>query len=95
MEELQAQLDLRAAAEIDLPVVIHNLEEQLRERDEEIAVLRENHERRLHAEDALTRAVAALEEELATVESTRLWRAGKRYWSLKREIKQALRRERS
>jgi hypothetical protein len=95
VEALQAQLDLRAAAEVDLPEVIHNLEEQLLERDEEIAVLRENIGRRLHAEDSLKRAVDALEQELATVETTRLWRAGKSYWSLKRKIRQVLGREHS
>jgi len=67
----------------------HDLEEQLMNRDEEIATLREH---RLHAEDSLRRAVDALEEKLNAVEPTLLWRLGLRYWSLKQLIRETLRR---
>ncbi len=88
-EALQTQLDARAAGDVDLTHVIHELEEQLLERDEEIATLREH---RLHAEDSLRRAVEALEEKLNAVEPTLLWRLGLRYWSLKQLIRESLRR---
>ena len=88
-EALQTQLDARAAADVDLSQVIHELEKQLLERDEEIATLREH---RLHAEDSLRRAVEALEEKLNVVEPTLLWRLGLRYWSLKQLIRQSLQR---
>jgi predicted RNase H-like nuclease (RuvC/YqgF family) len=89
LEALQAQLDVRTSSDLDLGQVIFNLEKQLLERDEEIATLREQ----LDAEDHLRRAIDALEEELAEVESTRLWRLGKQYWALKRSVRLALRRE--
>lgn len=90
LEALQAQLDVRTSSDLDLGQVIFSLEKQLLERDEEIASLREQ---RLNAEDHLRRAIDALEEELAEVESTRLWRLGKQYWALKRSVRLALRRE--
>ena len=70
--------------------MLHDLQEQLLERDDEIASLRADLERRLDAEDCLQRAVDALEKKLAAVEPTRLWRLGQRYWSVKRSIKGAL-----
>jgi hypothetical protein len=94
-EALQGQLDVEAASEAELRRVLQSLEQQLVERDEEIATLRENHDRRLHAEDALRRAVAELEEKLAVVEPTRLWRLGTKYWSLKRVVRRTLARGRS
>jgi hypothetical protein len=88
-EALQTQLDARAAGDVDLTQIIHDLEEQLMNRDEEIAALRAH---RLHAEDSLRRAIDALEKKLSAVEPTLLWRLGQRYWSLKQLIRQSLRR---
>src|SRR5437588_3169216 len=90
LEAVQLQLDVRARSEEELRQVTHGLEEQLLERDDEIASLRGDLVRRLDAEDCLQRAVDGLEEKLAAVESTRLWRLGQRYWSLKRSIRGAL-----
>jgi hypothetical protein len=90
LEAIQVQLDVRARSEDELRQVTQGLEEQLFERDDEIASLREDLVRRLDAEDCLQRAVDALEERLAVVEPTRLWRLGQRYWSLKRSIKGVL-----
>jgi hypothetical protein len=99
-ETLQVQLGVRAASERELTKVIEDQEEQLLQRDAEIAALREDLGRRLHAEDALRRAVDglrravdALEAELASVKPTLLWRVGMRYWALKRAIRQSLGRE--
>ena len=94
IEAVQAQLDVRAMSDAELRDVLHDLQEQLLERDDEIATLRADLERRLDAEDCLQRAVDALEEKLAAVEPTRLWRLGQRYWSLKRSIRGALGRGR-
>lgn len=93
LEALQAQLDVRTASDLDLGQVIHGLEKQLLERDEEIATLRANHERRDHTEIYLQRAIDALEEHLAEMKSTRLWHVGQQYWSLKRSVRRTLRRE--
>jgi hypothetical protein len=90
VEAIQVQLDVRTMSENELRQVIHDLHEQLVERDDEIASLRADLMRRLDAEDCLRRAVAALEDKLASVETTRLWRLGKRYWSLKRSIGSAV-----
>jgi chromosome segregation ATPase len=90
VEAIQVQLDVRTMSENELRQVIHDLHEQLVERDDEIASLRADLMRRLDAEDCLRRAVDALEDKLASVETTRLWRLGKRYWSLKRSIRSAV-----
>lgn len=90
VEAIQLQLDVRTMSENELRQVIHDLHEQLVERDDEIASLRADLMRRLDAEDCLRRAVDALEDKLASVETTRLWRLGKRYWSLKRSIGSAV-----
>ena len=95
LDALHIQLDVRAASDVELRQVIQGLEEQLLERDEEIAALRAETEWRMQTEDSLGRAVDALEEKVAAVEPTRLWRLGQRYWSLKRSIRQALKRGRS
>jgi hypothetical protein len=95
LDALHIQLDVRAASDVELRQVIQGLEEQLLERDEEIAALRAETEWRMQTEDSLGRAVDALEEKVAAVEPTRLWRLGQRYWSLKQSIRQALKRGRS
>ena len=95
LDALHIQLDVRAASDFELRQVIQGLEEQLLERDEEIAALRAEIEWRMQTENSLGRAVDALEEKVAAVEPTRLWRLGQRYWSLKQSIRQALRRGRS
>ena len=92
VEALKGQLDVQAMMDAELRDVIHGVEEQLLERDAEIASLRADLMRRLDAEDCLQRAVDALEDKVAAVETTRLWRLGQRYWSLKRSIGRALRR---
>jgi hypothetical protein len=104
-EALQTQLDVREASDVELREVIHGLEEQLLERDEEIAALRREIEWRIQTEDSLRRgeeslrgAVKALEEKvavIAAIEQTRLWRLGQRYWWLKQSIRQTLKRGRS
>jgi hypothetical protein len=104
-EALQTQLDVREASDVELRQVIHGLEEQLLERDEEIAALRREIEWRIQTEDSLRRAeeslrgaVKALEEKvavIAAIEQTRLWRLGQRYWWLKQSIRQTLKRGRS
>ncbi len=105
LEALQTQLDVREASDVELRQVIHGLEEQLLERDEEIAALRREIEWRIQTEDSLRRgekslrgAVKALEEKvavIAAIEQTRLWRLGQRYWWLKQSIRQARKRGRS
>jgi Sulfotransferase family len=90
VEAIQVQLDVRTTSEDELRQAIHDLHSQLVERDDEVASLRADLMRRLDAEDCLQRAVDALEDKLASVETTRLWRLGKRYWSLKRSIGSAL-----
>jgi hypothetical protein len=97
-EALQAQLDVRAASEVELREVTHGFEGQLLERDEEIAALRREIEWRIETEDSLRRAVTTLEERVAavaSVEQTRLWRLGQHYWSLKQSIRRTLERGRS
>jgi hypothetical protein len=90
VEALKGQLDVQAMMDDELRDVIDDLEEQLLERDEEIASLRADLMRRLDAEDCLQRGLDALEDKVAAVETTRLWRLGQRYWSLKRSIGSAL-----
>jgi len=90
-EALQTQLDVQTASDAELRDVIRGLEEQLLERDEEIAALR-------RGEDSLRRLVEAQQEKfsaIAAVEQTRLWRLGRRYWWLKQSIRQTLMRGRS
>jgi hypothetical protein len=105
MQALQAQLDAGAALNYDLPQVIQNLEEQLLERDEELATEREDRrhaeatmraeiESRLETEESLRRRIEDLEQMFAALESTRLLRWGRRYWALKQSIRQGLRRNR-
>jgi hypothetical protein len=95
VEALKGQLDVQAVSDDEVRAVIHDLDEQLLERDDEIASLRADLMRRLDAEDCLQRAVDALEDKLAAVETTRLWRLGQRYWSLKRSIGSGLGRGKS
>ncbi len=105
LEALQTQLDVQAASDAELRDVIRGLEEQLLERDEEIAALRREIESRIQTEetlrrgeDSLRRAVQAHQDKfavIAAVEQTRLWRLGQRYWWLKESIRQALKRGRS
>ena len=95
VEALKGQLEVQRMSDNELRDVVHDLEEQLLERDEEIASLRSDLMRRLDAEDCLQRAVDVLEDKVASVETTRLWRVGKRYWSLKRSIASALGRGKS
>ncbi|MEK6274445.1 MAG: sulfotransferase [Actinomycetota bacterium] len=105
MQALQVQLDVGAAMNYDLPQVIQNLEEQLLERDEELATEREERRRaeatmraeiewRRETEESLARGIEGLEQRSAALESTRLVRWGRRYWSLKQSIREGLRRGR-
>jgi hypothetical protein len=90
VEALKGQLDVQAMSDDEVRDLIHDLEEQLLERDDEIASLRADLMRRLDAEDCLRRAVDALEDKVAAVETTRLWRLGQRYWSFKRSLRRGL-----
>lgn len=106
VDALQAQLDVRSLCDNDLQDVARNLEAQLVERDDELAsawqenewrrrtetALRQEIEWRCATEDALRHELSDLERKLAAHEATRLWRWGRRYWALKRFVREALRR---
>ncbi len=47
---------------------------------------------RQKTEESLTREIVVLRGELEQIKSTRLWRAGKRYWAVKARIRAIVRR---
>jgi chromosome segregation ATPase len=103
IEELRTQLEVHSLEPTELREAVQNLEQQLVERDEELEELRaavregdawrrEIEAARQATEESMTRGIEALRAELELVKSTRLWRAGERYWDLKARLRQALRR---
>jgi hypothetical protein len=61
-------------------------EESLRESEESLR------ESLRQTEEALGGVIDSLQQRLAGVETTRLWRWGQRYWHLKAAVRRALRR---
>jgi hypothetical protein len=95
-EALRAQVEVRSTEPDDLREVALSLEQQLLERDEELErlgqELRAGDTWRHETQAMLTRGVETLREELELIKSTRLWRAGQSYWTLKERLRRALRR---
>jgi septal ring factor EnvC (AmiA/AmiB activator) len=97
--------DLRQVAE-NLDAQLLARDKELLARDEEIAELRraedylrkelawrqQNEESLRRTEEYLSQVVESLQERIAAIEGTRLWRVGQRYWSLKAGVRTALRR---
>jgi chromosome segregation ATPase len=107
IDALEAQLKVRLRWDEDLRQTAENLDAQLLERDQEIAELRrieqslrEEVKWRRETEESLRESLRQTEEALGgvtdrlqTVETTRLWRWGQRYWHLKAAVRRALRRD--
>lgn len=98
--------DLRQTAE-NLDAQLLHRDTQLLERDKEIAELRriqqylrdelkwrrENEESLRQTEESLGRDIDDLQRRLATIEATRVWRLGQRYWLLKDAVRKAVGRD--
>lgn len=96
---LKVQLKVRSRWDEDLRQTAENLDAKLLARDQQIAELHRREQSlrdevgwRRAKEKSLQDAVDDLSRRLATVESTRLWRAGQAYWRLKDAVRRALRR---
>jgi hypothetical protein len=91
IEAFRVELAIRSTAKDDTQDVIVSLEEQLTERDRELQKLRkelyEGAVWRTETEASLTRGIEILKEELTLIKSTRLWRVGQGYWTLKARLR--------
>jgi hypothetical protein len=101
IDELRTQLEVNSVEPTQLREIVLNLEQQLVERDEELenvrkllregdAWRRETEASRRETEESLMRGIASLRQELDLIKSTRLWRAGERYWALKERLRRGL-----
>jgi chromosome segregation ATPase len=107
IDALEAQLKVRSRWDEDLRQTAENLDAQLLERDKEIAELRrieqslreeltwrrETEESLRQTEESLRRDIDDLQRRLATIEATRVWRLGQRYWHLKDAVRKAVGRD--
>jgi chromosome segregation ATPase len=89
-ENLDAQLLARDSEIAELRRGEQSLREEVKWRRETEEALRES---LLQTEEALGGVIDSLQQRLATVETTRLWRWGQRYWHLKAAVREALRRD--
>jgi chromosome segregation ATPase len=89
-ENLDARLLARDSEIAELRRGEQSLREEVKWRRETEEALRES---LLQTEEALGGVINSLQQRLATVETTRLWRWGQRYWHLKAAVRQALRRD--
>jgi chromosome segregation ATPase len=89
-ENLDAQLLARDSENAELRRGEQSLREEVKWRRETEEALRES---LLQTEEALGGVIDSLQQRLATVETTRLWRWGQRYWHLKAAVREALRRD--
>ena len=103
IEELRTQLEVHSLEPTELREAVQALEQQLFERDQELEDLgktlqkgdawrREVEAARQEAEGSLTRQIDDLRAELELIKSTRLWRAGERYWALRDRLSGIVRR---
>jgi len=92
-ENLDAHLLARDSEIAELRRGEQSLREEIkwrRETEEAEEALRES---LLQTEEALGGVIDSLQQRLATVETTRLWRWGQRYWHLKAAVREVLRRD--
>jgi chromosome segregation ATPase len=101
IEELRTQLEVRSLEPTELREIALNLEQQLVERDAELAKLRkelsEGDKWRRETEGEVLRLENArreaeewsvtLRKELDQIKSTWLWSTGQRYWALKARLR--------
>ena len=89
-ENLDSQLLARDSEIAELRRGEQSLREEIKWRRETEEALRES---LLQTEEALGGVIDCLRQRLATVETTRLWRWGQRYWHLKAAVREVLRRD--
>ena len=89
-ENLDAHLLARDSEIAELRRGEQSLREEIKWRRETEEALRES---LLQTEEALGGVIDSLHQRLATVETTRLWRWGQRYWHVKAAVREALRRD--
>jgi chromosome segregation ATPase len=89
-ENLDAQLLERDQEIGELRRVEQSLREEVKRQRETEESLRESLRQ---TEEALGGVTDRLQQRLETVETTRLWRWGQRYWHLKAAVRRALRRD--
>jgi septal ring factor EnvC (AmiA/AmiB activator) len=103
IEELRIQLEVHSLEPTELREAVQNLEQQLVERDEELEELRRMVREgdawrrkievdRRKTEESLARDIEAFRREVQLIKSTRLWRAGERYWETKARLRAFVRR---
>lgn len=103
IEELRTQLEVHSLEPTELREIVQNLEQQLAERDEELEELRktvregdawrrEIEADRRKTEESMTEGIESLRREVQLIKSTRLWRAGERYWDAKARLRAFVRR---
>jgi chromosome segregation ATPase len=91
-ENLDAQLLARDDEIAELRRIEETLREELEWRRETEQSLRETEQYLRQTEEVLQHDVESLHQQIAAIESTRLWRVGQRYWSLKAFVRRAIRR---
>lgn len=91
-ENLDARLLERDKQIAELRRVEDYLREELAWRRENEESLRRTEESLRQGENYLNEVVDSLQQQIAAIEGTRLWRVGTRYWSLKAGVRRALRR---
>ena len=89
-ENLDSQLLARDSEIAELRRGEQSLREEVKWRRETEEALRES---LLQTEEALGGVINSLQQRLATVGTTRLWRWGQRYWHVKAAVREALRRD--
>jgi chromosome segregation ATPase len=107
IETLETELKVRSRWDEDLRLTAENLDARLLGRDREITKLRgiqqalleelewrrKNEESLRETEERLGHDIQHLQQQLATIEQTRLWRLGRSYWRFKERLRGALPRQ--